>query len=110
MIAALLVIGLAFVWLGYETNWLTIQLPYGKVILTTKNSQYNDEQSESSAECDTKVEADCKIALNTKYLIALLSQCGDNIVDARLTTPSSPVVFNIGSDRQWTVTPMFVQW
>lgn len=28
---ALIIIAIAFIWLGYETNWLTIRLPYGSL-------------------------------------------------------------------------------
>ena len=30
MIATILIVGAALVWLGFETNWLTIRLTYGK--------------------------------------------------------------------------------
>ena len=29
MIELIITIGLALIWLGYETNWMTIRLPYG---------------------------------------------------------------------------------
>ncbi len=79
--------------------------PCGKILLTAKSEELGD----SSVDCDAKVDADCKIALNTKYLIDLLKLCGDNPVDAFLTTPSSPMVLNDG-DWQWVIMPMYVQW
>ncbi len=85
---------------------LQFQASENKVVLSTRSEDLGD----TTAECDAKVDADCKIAVNTKYLIDLLSQCRDNIVDMRLTDPSSPMVFNIGEDRQQVLMPMFVQW
>ncbi len=29
MIATILIVGIALAWLGYESDWLTIRLPYG---------------------------------------------------------------------------------
>lgn len=29
MIATIIIVGLAFIWLGYETSWLTVRLPRG---------------------------------------------------------------------------------
>ncbi len=80
--------------------------PIGKALLTAKSEELGD----SSVDCDAKVDADCKIALNAKYLRDLLGLCGGNLVDMFLTTPSSPAVVNSGDDRQWTMMPMFVQW
>ena len=33
MTATIIMIGIALIWLGYETKWLTIRLPYGRKIL-----------------------------------------------------------------------------
>jgi hypothetical protein len=30
MIATIIIVSLAFIWLGYESNWMTIRLPSGK--------------------------------------------------------------------------------
>lgn len=65
---------------------------------------------ESIADCQAIVESDCKIAVNAHYLTDLLSQCGDSRITVRITTPSSPMVFDISADRQEVVMPMFVQW
>ncbi len=36
MIATIITIGIAFYWLGIETNWLTVRLPYGKSLLVVE--------------------------------------------------------------------------
>ncbi len=79
--------------------------PLGKILVTAKSEELGD----SSVDCDAKVDSDCKIAVNTKYLIDLLKLCGDDSVDTFLTTPSSPMVFN-NDDWQWVIMPMYVQW
>lgn len=38
MIGCLIVVGLAFVWLGYETEWMTVRLPCGAIPI--RSAQY----------------------------------------------------------------------
>jgi DNA polymerase III sliding clamp (beta) subunit (PCNA family) len=80
---------------------------YGKITLTAKSGY---DENESTTECDALVESDCKIAVNANYLLDLLNLCKDTRVTMRLTTPSSPMVFDIDANRQWTIMPMLVQW
>ncbi len=81
----------------------------GKINLST-HAESHDGDNESSVDCDATVESDCKIAVNARYLTDLLSQCGDSRTTIRLTTPSSPMVFDIDGKFQETIMPMFVQW
>jgi hypothetical protein len=45
MITTIAVIGMAMFWLGYETNWFTIRLPYGKA----NTPKYPDNPLENDA-------------------------------------------------------------
>ena len=80
--------------------------PCGKITLFVKSEDYG----ESRNECDALVESDCKIAVNHKYLLDLLKQCGDARIAVMVTNPSSPMLFDISDTRQEVVMPMFVQW
>ncbi len=77
----------------------------GKAMLTAKSEELGD----SSAECDAIVEADCKIGINGNYLIDILKVCGDSRITLKLTTPSSPMVFELDGKIE-VIMPMFVQW
>ena len=78
----------------------------GKILLTAKS----EELGESNIDCDAIVEADCKIAVNNRYLIDLLRLCPNTKATIKVTDPSSPMVFDTDQDRQWVIMPMFVQW
>ncbi len=78
----------------------------GKITLTARSEELGD----SRVECDALVEADCKIGVNSKYLIDLLRECGDSRITLRVTTPSSPMVFDVSEFKQETLMPMLVQW
>ncbi len=80
--------------------------PCGTITLSAKSEEYG----ESSIECDALVKSDCKIAVDHKYLIDLLKQCGDSRISVRVTVPSSPMLFDISDTRQEVIMPMFVQW
>ena len=80
--------------------------PCGKITLSARSEEYG----ESSIECDALVESDCKIAVNHKYLIDLLKQCGNSRIAVRITVESSPMVFDVSDTRQEVIMPMFVQW
>ncbi len=86
------------------TKGINEQSP-GKILLTAKS----EELGESNIDCDAIVKADCKIAVNNKYLIDLLKLCPDMKTTIKVTDPSRPMLFNI-DDRQWVIMPMFVQW
>ncbi|KKN64734.1 hypothetical protein LCGC14_0488660 [marine sediment metagenome] len=44
MIATIIIIGLAFIWLGYETNWMRVRLPIGAStpIIKQQYTSWND--------------------------------------------------------------------
>jgi len=69
----------------------------------------HSEEHESSNEVNAKVESDCRIALNYRYLTDVLSHMGNDVVTLMLTNPSSPMVFT-DNDLQETIMPMFVNW
>lgn len=82
------------------------EYPAGKITLSARS----EERGDVSVECTAKVQADCKIASNGKYLKDFLSQCKDNVIDLFLTTPSSPMVFHDMLERCQVLMPMFAQW
>ncbi len=82
------------------------ELTPGKITVTARSEELGD----STVEIDGKIQADCKIGANQKYLVDILSQCGDARISLKVTTPSSPMVFDINENRQETIMPMFVQW
>ena len=55
---------------------------------------------------------DSKIAFNSAYLIELLSSLDPEQVTVETNNPSSPGVFTIGEDKEYThvIMPMFIQW
>jgi DNA polymerase III sliding clamp (beta) subunit (PCNA family) len=78
----------------------------GKIAISARS-----EENESANECPAKVEYARKIAINSKYLIDVLSHMGDQNVTMRLTDPSSPMVFECAElGFQETTMPMFTQW
>lgn len=79
--------------------------PMGKITLTAKSIEF----AESSVECDAIVKADCKIAVNGKYLIDLLSRCKDTKVIVRVKHYTNPMVFDIDG-KVAVIMPMYVQW
>ena len=38
MIACIIIVSLAFLWLGYESHWMTIRLAYGKPLQSNSSS------------------------------------------------------------------------
>ena len=87
--------------------------PVGKVVVSAKSEEYG----ESAVECDAIVEYSeyhndkpCHIAADSNYLMALLKLCGDSKVTLKTTHESSPMLFEIGDDKQAVIMPMFVQW
>ena len=83
--------------------------PAGKILLTANSSIYSDDQHKASVECDAIVESDCKIAVNTKYLVDLLKLCGQVRITLRVKTPSDPMVCEVDGKTE-VIMPMFVQW
>jgi len=80
--------------------------PAGKILLTAKSEEYG----ESVIECDAIVKADCRIAVNYRYLKDLLSLCRDSRITVKVKDPSSPMVFEIASNT-CVIMPMHVyQW
>jgi DNA polymerase III sliding clamp (beta) subunit (PCNA family) len=75
-----------------------------------KLSARSEELGESTTEVDAIVQADCRIAVNNKYLISLLNLCGDNKIALKMTTPSSPIVFETSENHTSVLMPMFVSW
>jgi DNA polymerase III sliding clamp (beta) subunit (PCNA family) len=75
-----------------------------------KVSARSEELGESTSEVAAKVQADCRIAANCNYLLDVLRLCGDNKVTLKITTPSSPMVFETSPEKLTVVMPMFVQW
>jgi len=88
-------------------------------IIRLEFNHYNDkdiikvsarsEEHESANVCDAKIEAECRIALNAKYLTEVLAHMGDNLVTMKLTNPSSPMTFETGNLFE-VVMPMFTNW
>lgn len=79
--------------------------PCGRITISAQSPEYG----ESSADCDALVEADCKIAANNRYLIDFLNQCKDSRLTMRVSSDSSPMVFEVDG-RTSVIMPMFVQW
>jgi DNA polymerase III sliding clamp (beta) subunit (PCNA family) len=77
----------------------------GKITMSSKS----EELGESVIECDANVEADAKIAFNSRYLIDLLKQAKDSKVTMLMTVESNPALFTIGNKIQ-VLMPMFVKW
>jgi DNA polymerase III sliding clamp (beta) subunit (PCNA family) len=75
-----------------------------------KVSARSEEFGESATEVDAIVQADCRIAMNHKYLIALLNLCGDNRIVLKMTTSTSPIVFETSEDHVCVLMPMSVNW
>lgn len=69
-----------------------------------------DKDAQSSVECNAIVEADCKTAINAKYLIDLLQQCGDTKITLKIDKPHSPMLYQITDRKFEVIMPMFVQW
>ena len=84
----------------------TFGYPIGEVTLSAKS----EELGESKVDCQARVERDCKIAVNNKYLIDFLTQCKDGIIDLFITNQSSPIVCHNGIDQFEVIMPVFVQW
>jgi len=87
--------------------------PAGKISVSASSEEYG----ESTVECDALVEyseyhktAPCQIAANNHYLIDLLKLCGDNRITLKIRQSSSPMVFEIGDNRQAVIMPMMAQW
>lgn len=84
----------------------TANYPIGKVTISSKSEEIGD----TTADCQAKVERDCKIAVNQKYLIDCLSQCKDNLIDLFITRESNPIVIHNNIDQFQVVMPMQVVW
>ena len=81
-------------------------IPVGKITLSSQSIELGI----STAECDAIVQSDAKIAVNAKYLTDLLRLCADSKITMRVTTTSSPMVFDIDKAKQSVIMPMYVQW
>lgn len=81
--------------------------PHGKILLSANGW---DGDNKSTAECDAIVPASRKVAINTKYLMDLLRLCPNEIVIVRVKHHTNPVVFDIDTNKQAVIMPMFVQW
>jgi DNA polymerase III sliding clamp (beta) subunit (PCNA family) len=75
-----------------------------------KVSARSEDLGESATEVDALVQADCRIAVNCNYLMDLLRLCGDNRIVLKMTTPSSPIVFETSDNHVSVIMPMFAQW
>lgn len=78
--------------------------PIGIITLSSKNNDDNV----SIAECDARVDSDCKIAVNAKYLKDALTPLKDKVIDIFIRDTSSPFVIHCGSEQYETVMPMYV--
>lgn len=78
----------------------------GKVILSAKS----EEIGESANEIDATVAQDCKIALNSKYLVEALNNCKGQIIKAQVKSTTEPMLLHLPENRTYLVMPMFVQW
>jgi len=87
-----------------------IRLKFNKYPSNLTVSAKSEEAGNSAVECLARVDKECHIAVNAKYLMDFLKTCGDNIIDLFITTPSSPMVMHDGIDKSEVVMPMFVQW
>lgn len=77
---------------------------------TIRVSARSEELGESAVDVEAaSVEQDCRIAANSKYLMDVLRQYGDERVTLKVTNPSSPMVFSKDNTLS-VVMPMFVQW
>lgn len=90
----------------YSTGIVRLKFANSQCHLAAKSDEYGD--AESTIDC--KVNQDCQIALNIKYLIDLLSICKAELVTAYITTDSSPLKIELCNNRVAVLMPMFVQW
>jgi len=72
-------------------------------------SSRSEDISETAVKIDAKVQADCKVAVNGRYLLDTLKQAGDSKVTIFVTTSSNPIRFE-WSNSVVVIMPMFVQW
>ena len=90
----------------------------GGGIIRLKFSKYPDkltlsahrDDTESHVECLARVDKECYIAVNAKYLIDYLKTCKGNIIDLFIDKQSSPMLVYNGLDQFEVIMPMFVQW
>jgi DNA polymerase III sliding clamp (beta) subunit (PCNA family) len=79
--------------------------PCGKITLSSRSEEIGD----TTAECDAIVEANNRIAFNSRYLISYLTLCKDARIIGTCTNESYPMLFTVDS-KQCVLMPMFVQW
>lgn len=101
--------GSGIIRLQFKRGWdqdIQASSDFGKVVLSAKS----EEMGESANEIDAKVAQDCKIALNSKYLVEALNNCKGQVIKAQVKSPSEPMLLNLPENRIYLVMPMFVQW
>jgi len=107
MITCIIIVGLAFIWLGYETNWLTIRLPKGKSVAVETSCPNWNEPVLVCPKCGKPA-----FALMAKFIEAGNSKCKVNPLCqdclAKLETqiiksqkPCKPVLFHHIPDNSY---------
>ena len=76
-----------------------------KISLSSRSEEIGD----TVAECDAIVEADCRTAVNQRYLIAYLKSCGDNKVTMLKSDNDPSITFKYGN-TQCVIMSMAVLW
>jgi DNA polymerase III sliding clamp (beta) subunit (PCNA family) len=77
-----------------------------KITLTSKSEEIGD----TTAECDVIVEADGRIAFNSRFLIEFLALCKDTRITGLFNQESDPMLFTV-DNKQSVIMPMRVnEW